>query len=175
VIWVIGVFVTMFSGLETSIHVTIGLFLLFLLVRLARTNGRILGRVPLQPRQADMTAESSQDLVGKCKITTGTETRDVCLPMNREDASHPAIAVTSPYSCIFIYHFPEGLNYLNQASHFTALSTHIFSHTKRTIPPSIARMQDALCCDSSASLGQDTRLPCTRIGRTERHDIHSTV
>lgn len=85
--------------------------------------------------------------------------RDIYLPVKRGDTSNPAIAVASPEPGIFIYHFPEGLNYLNQALHLMTLSTHIFSHTKRTTPPNDHGTRDALWCDSSASLGQDTRLP----------------
>lgn len=158
-IWVVGVVVAMLLGLETSIYMTIGLSLLLLLVRLARTNGQILGRVPLQPGLADRSAESGQELVEKYNFTAGAETRDIYLPMKREDASNPAIAVASPYPGIFIYHFPEGLNYLNQALHLTTLSTHIFSHTKRTTSPNIRGTQDALWCDSSVALSQDTGLP----------------
>lgn len=159
VIWIVGVVVAMFLGLETSIYMTIGLSLLLLLVRLARTNGQILGRVPLQPRLADVAAGSRQDLVRKCKGMEDIEVRDIYLPVKRGDASNPAIAVASPEPGIFIYHFPEGLNYLNKALHLMTLSTHIFSHTKRTTPPNDYGTRDALWCDSSASLGQDTRLP----------------
>lgn len=156
-IWVIGVIVAMFTGLETSIYVTIGLSLLILLVRLARTNTQVLGRVPtrvgrLEPREGDAADPHADESIQ-------VEARDVYLPLDRSDASNPTIEVSTIHPGVFVYHFPEGLNYLNQALHFKTLTDSVYTHTRRTTSQGNIPKHDMLWCDNSSSNSQAENLP----------------
>lgn len=159
VIWIVGVVVAMFVGLETSIYTTIGLSLLLLLVRLARTHGQILGRVPVQAGSTHTTAQPKRDSIDTSKPLPDLASRDIYLPLDRRDASNPEVVVEGPYPGVFIYHFPEGFNYLNQALHLKTLTDHIRLHTRRTTPPTNVAKHDALWCDSSTSTSQNSTLP----------------
>lgn len=160
-IWVVGVVVAIFTGLETSIYVTIGLSLLLLLIRLARTKGQILGRVAIQQPAADKRGKTERALCSSegCQVSTSAESRDVYLDEGRNDASNPEIVVASPYPGVFIYHFPEGFNYLNQAYHLQTLADHVYEHTRRTTVQSKADEAEAMWCDKPSSSEQDTSLP----------------
>ncbi|KAM0313295.1 hypothetical protein ACHAPQ_012070 [Fusarium lateritium] len=65
-IWVAGVVIAIFTGLETAIYVTTGLSFLLLLIRIARTKGQFLGKVTVQERNSyqiqDSSADRSEDL-----------------------------------------------------------------------------------------------------------------
>ncbi|KIV96610.1 hypothetical protein PV10_00452 [Exophiala mesophila] len=164
-IWVIGVVVAIFTGLETSIYVTIGLSLALLLIRIARTKGQVLGKVSIQQRQS--AAEKDDKTNGTvcpskdCQVSPiSAQTRDIYLDEGRNDASNPDIVVASPHPGVFIYHFPEGFNYLNQAYHLQNLADHVYAHTRRTTVPSKADAAEAMWCDNPTSFSdQDTSLP----------------
>ena len=164
-IWVVGVVVAIFTGLETSIYVTIGLSLALLLVRIARTKGQILGKVSIQQRQSEADKHGKTNgTVYPSKDTRPSPksppTRDIYLDEARNDASNPDIVVTSPHPGVFIYHFPEGFNYLNQAYHLQNLADHVYAHTRRTTVPSKADAAEAMWCDNpTSSRDQDTSLP----------------
>lgn len=159
VIWVIGVIMAVFTGLETSIYITIGLSLLVLLVRLARTNGTFLGRVPIQQTSVKKTARMGDGSPGISEDPDQREHRDVYLALNRKDASNPDIVLASPHPGVFVYHFPEGFNYLNQALHLKTLTDYVYAQTRRTTPPSDMAKHDALWCDASTLSSKDMSLP----------------
>lgn len=155
-IWVTGVVVAIFTGLETSIYITVGLSFLLLLVRIARTKGRILGQVPVQETSQDATCHRAAEPVTTEQASMHRPDRDIYLSMARDDASNPEVVVASPYPGVLIYHFPEGLNYLNQAMHLKALSNYVYIHTSRTTPAQTANKSDILWCDSPSLSRQDT-------------------
>lgn len=156
-IWIIGVILAIFKGLETSIYVTIGLSLLLLLIRLARTNGQVLGRVAVTTGSIDVDAQREKENSSSTPIYSSS--RDVYLPINKKDASNPRIPVESPHPGVCIYHFPEGFNYLNQALQLRTLSDYVYSHTKRTTPQLNLAKHDALWCDSTETLNETDELP----------------
>jgi len=131
VIWVTGVVVALFTSLETSIYTTIGLSMALLLYRLARTQGRFLGRVPIyrvvsdNNRNSEQPAEESSDSGNEAEMVS----RDVFIPYDRNDGSNPDVAIESPYPGVFIYRFSEGFNYTNQAQHVDRLIAHIVENT----------------------------------------------
>ncbi|KAK5047328.1 hypothetical protein LTR84_006850 [Exophiala bonariae] len=156
-IWIIGVITAMFTGLETSIYVTIGLSLLILLVRLSRTKGQILGHVSAYSTRLE--TPSHDCIKGESLVTCPPWRQDLYLPLDKKDGSNPAIPISTISPGIFVYHFPEGLNYLNQALHFKALTEFVYGHTSRTTASSNVSKQDMLWCDDSSSNGQDVNLP----------------
>lgn len=129
-IWVIGMLVALFSTLETSIYCTVALSFAILLVRLARTRGRFLGRVRTQlvyERKENEPEKSSP------QESCVTGSRDAFLPMDKQDACNPQIEVNSPHPGVFVYRFSEGLNYTNHALYTETLHEYIMmEHTTRT-------------------------------------------
>ncbi|OQV08652.1 hypothetical protein CLAIMM_12885 [Cladophialophora immunda] len=79
-IWVVGVVVAIFTGLETSIYTTIGLSLFLLLVRIARTNGQFLGRVPIWQVAVDLGADADPQNESPRQTQSEIEVRDATFP-----------------------------------------------------------------------------------------------
>ncbi|OTA98736.1 hypothetical protein M426DRAFT_45230, partial [Hypoxylon sp. CI-4A] len=129
IIFVVGVLMSFFNSLEIGIYVSTGLSAAMLLIRLARAPGRFLGRVRiypyLGPGQSDSAVNSSYEPQMR-------DSRDVFLPLDRKDGSNPSISIEAPLPGVFVYRFPEGLNYINQSQHMDLLSEYIKSETRRT-------------------------------------------
>ncbi|PTD08469.1 hypothetical protein HYE67_005188 [Fusarium culmorum] len=149
-IWVVGVVMAVFTGLEPAIYTTTGLSFLLLLVRIARTRGDFLGKVEVE--QTIETPENTDD-------SKTSATRDVYLSLDRNDASNRDILVESPHGGVLIYHFPEGLNYLNQAQHLKNLTDYVYTHTRRPDEEQKEDKGEALWCDTSGLCKQDNDLP----------------
>lgn len=167
-IWVAGVVIALFTGLETGIYVTTGLSFLLLLVRIARTSGEFLGRVTVQ--QID-PSDYEQSLSANAREKAPS--RDIYLSLSRKDASNKDIPVESPHPGILIYHFPEGLNYLNQAMHFKTLTDYVYTHTKRATEEPECDKSEALWCDKPAVYKGDTELPLLRAVVIDCSTIHN--
>jgi len=146
-IWVVGVVLALFISLEVSIYATIGLSFAVLLIRLARTKGRFLGRVHVyrvtsddtldkKPVDSEDTPGDAQDKPVEAHSKSDNEvemlSRDAFLPLDRKDSSNPDIKVESPYPGVFIYRFSEGFNYVNQAQHIDHMLSNILKTTRRT-------------------------------------------
>ncbi|KAG4271733.1 hypothetical protein FPRO04_10680 [Fusarium proliferatum] len=167
-IWMAGVIIALFTGLETGIYVTTGLSFLLLLVRIARTSGEFLGRVTVQ--QID-PSDDKQRLSANTREKAPS--REVYLSLSRKDASNKDIPVESPHPGILIYHFPEGLNYLNQAMHFKTLTDYVYTHTKRATEESECDKSEALWCDKPVVYKGDTELPVLRAIVIDCSTIHN--
>jgi sodium-independent sulfate anion transporter 11 len=122
-------------------------------VRIARTRGEFLGKVEVEP-----DSETSPETDDR----KTSSTRDVYLSLKRNDASNKDILVESPHGGVLIYHFPEGLNYLNQAQHLKNLTDYIYTHTRRPTEDQKEEKGEALWCDTSALCKQDNDLPVLR-------------
>ena len=157
-IWILGVVMAVFTGLETSIYVTIALSLLLLLLRIARTDGQMLGTVIVESRANIQQTTDQSDKSYTTTASTGVH-RNIFLPLNRTDASNPSISVSQPESGVFAYRFPEGLNYLNQALHYKRLSDYVFTHSKKTKRSTNGDQQEPLWCDFSRETLDDSELP----------------
>ncbi|EXJ73569.1 uncharacterized protein A1O5_03330 [Cladophialophora psammophila CBS 110553] len=161
-IWIVGVVVAIFTGLETSIYTTIGLSLFLLIVRIARTNGQFLGRVPIWQVAVDLGADGDAQNERPQQNQSEIEVRDAYIPMDRKDASNPEVIVQSPYPGVFVYRFPEGFNYLNKTLHLNNLTAYILKHTRRTTKEENVKSHQLLWCESRASQNIDTSLPILR-------------
>lgn len=152
-IWVVGVVLALFISLEVSIYATIGLSFAVLLIRIARTKGRFLGRVHVYRVTSDDTLDKkpvdSEETPGDAQVETHSKSdkvethfksdseeemlsRDAFLPLDRKDSSNPDIKVESPYPGVFIYRFSEGFNYVNQAQHIDHMLSDVLKNTRRT-------------------------------------------
>ncbi|KAH8895941.1 sulfate permease [Thozetella sp. PMI_491] len=154
IIWLVGVILAMFTGLETSIYVTIGLSLAIVLIRMARTKGQFLGRVDVYHATADGARTDSNDsdpAKTESSASTPLVRRAAFLPIDHQDGSNPTISMESPHPGIFVYRFAEGLNYINQAQHLDLVRTYIISHTRRTTPDDNVPLSDRLWCSQDPS------------------------
>ncbi|KAF4552169.1 Sulfate permease-like protein 3 [Elsinoe fawcettii] len=145
VIWFIGVIVAVFTSLEISIYTTIAASAVLLLLRISRSKGYLLGQVeifstaqevhrmaspPSSPASADPHLTSHWDFMS----------RKTFISLDQQSYTNPSLRVESPYPGVFIYRFPEGLNYTNQSLHTTEILRLIKSRTRPTrdddgIPP----------------------------------------
>ncbi len=129
IIYFVGVFVAVFTSLENGIYVTVALSLTMLLLRIARSHARLMGRLRVQHHPSLKEPGVLRGLLSK---TASAPTRSAFLPLDRLDASNPAIAVESLRPGIFIYRFAAGFNYLNQAQHVDHILEHVTKETRRT-------------------------------------------
>ncbi|TDZ37390.1 Sulfate permease 2 [Colletotrichum spinosum] len=144
-IYFIGVFVSIFTSLENGIYVTVALSAALLLLRVARSRGRFLGRVRtyrhpdthLDHIDSDHHSVSSSQTLSHSHHHTDVPavTRDVFLPLDRKDGTNPSVPVEELYPGVFIYRFTEGFNYLNQAQYVDRLIEHITTSTRQTTIP----------------------------------------
>ncbi|KAF3350199.1 sulfate permease [Verticillium dahliae] len=148
-IWIVGLVVALFESLDMSIYVTTGLSLGLLLVRMARTPGSFLGRVRIHlvpaddqvvsashPPEGDAPkAKTAANIPGEAAI----KSFDTYFSTQRDEGFNPRVPLETPYPGMFIYRFPQTLNYTNQGQHVDLISSYITSHTRRTTPedPSI--------------------------------------
>ncbi|KAI1101477.1 sulfate permease II [Jackrogersella minutella] len=138
IIYFVGVLTSIFSSLENGIYATIALSAGLLLMRLARARGRFLGRARVyrfpHGRKKGVRATSSTSSLPTPALQKKTKlpARDVFFPLHREDASNPSIYIESPRAGVFIYRFPDGFNYVNQAQHMDSLLAYITKLTRRT-------------------------------------------
>ncbi|OTA97857.1 hypothetical protein M434DRAFT_64974 [Hypoxylon sp. CO27-5] len=136
-IYFVGVLTSIFSSLENGIYATIALSSAILLIRLARAQGRVLGRVrihhyPKSIRPGHVASSSSSMSASNTRKGPSMPSRNVFLPLDRKDASNPLIRVELPRPGVFIYRFPDGFNYVNQAQHMDSLLEHIKKETRPT-------------------------------------------
>ncbi|KAK8084515.1 sulfate permease [Apiospora hydei] len=75
---------------------------------------------------------------GEDDVPSLPSARDIYFRLDGLEAINPEVAIVSPCPGVFIYRFPNGLSYLNQAQLLDALTTHIMSHTRRTTVPEYA-------------------------------------
>lgn len=122
----------LFTSLETSIYGTIALSFVLLLVRLARTKGRFLGRVHIYRITPSKVQDGQNEIYSSSENDANILSRDTFLPLDRNDSSNPNVEIESPYPGIFIYQFSEGFNYINQGQQMDCLLSHILKNTRRT-------------------------------------------
>lgn len=138
-IFLIGVFVTIFSSIENGIYTTISVSAAVLLYRVVKAHGHFVGKVKIHSVVGDHLLE---DKFHDKTPDDGHAERNIFLPLDHNDGSNPEIDVESPYPGIFIYRFSEGFNYPN-ANHYTDyLVEYIYQHTRRTNPDSWPRPGD---------------------------------
>jgi sodium-independent sulfate anion transporter 11 len=137
-IWITGVVLAIFESLEIAIYVGIGLSIVLLLVRTARTKGRFMGivraeRVVGAPGLAERRESHHTSNTEVDEPSLDGTGRVVFVPLDRKDASNPDVKLETPYPGIFIYRFSEGYNYTNQAYHAETLLEYVLKNTRRTV------------------------------------------
>lgn len=151
-IYFCGVFVSIFTSLEDGIYTTVALSIAVMLIRVARTQARFMGKInvhrhsrtvgrPSTPASASLLRPSSCSS-SSSNTTSSPSSRPAFLPLDRHDGSNPALKVEAPLPGLFIYRFSEGFNYINQAQHMDHLISTITQETKRTCQPVYAHPGD---------------------------------
>ncbi|KAI1465847.1 sulfate permease [Daldinia caldariorum] len=161
VIYSIGLLTSVFSTLENGIYVTTALSACLLFIRLIHGQGQLLGRV--QVYQYPNSRSRNTATTDPSLIST-TPSRDAFFRIDRKDASNPSVHVESPRPGVFIYRFPEGFNYVNQAQHMEFLYTYVVKETCRTTPleyknPGDRPWNEHALCVSSDQPGSETSKP----------------
>ncbi|KAG8631590.1 hypothetical protein KVT40_000730 [Elsinoe batatas] len=139
VIWVIGVIVAIFTSLETSIYTTTAVSAVLLLLRMSRSKGYLLGQVEIFSTAQDVHRMAVGGSAGSFPAHNSHLTsqwdamsRQTFISLERQDYTNPKLKVDSPYSGVFIYRFPEGLNYTNQNLHMAEILRLINKRTRPT-------------------------------------------
>ncbi|KAF2451560.1 sulfate permease [Karstenula rhodostoma CBS 690.94] len=153
VIWVIGVVLAVFTDLETSIYVGIGLSFALLLIRMARTQGTSQGqtrvtRIVQHSKPSSTTGEQAPSQLSISPLSTKKSTRNVFLSMHGKNPHNPSVKVEPAHAGVFIYRFAESFNYINQAHHVDYLLSHIYAHTRRTVDDDGVPLKDRLWSDA---------------------------
>lgn len=129
--WVIfwaGVFVAIFTNIENGIYVTMGSSAGILAFRIAKSPGRILGKVTIKTAPRD----SARGTSGVSPDALSEKTRLAFVDVDRGDLSNPEANIETPYPGVIIYRFGEGLNYVNSGRHLDKLIVYIQKVTRRT-------------------------------------------
>lgn len=145
-IWIVCVALAIFESLEYSIYIGVGLSIALLLVRVSRTKGRFIGVAHAQRAAGGMRDDESTAGVMSADKSPNPS-RTAFLPLDRRDASNPAIQVDSPYPGVFIYRLSESFNYINQAYHVDTLLSYISENSRRMSAESFDRESDRLWND----------------------------
>jgi sodium-independent sulfate anion transporter 11 len=129
--WVIfwaGVFVSIFTNIENGIYVTMAASAAILLFRMAKSPGRILGKVTIKTAPRD----SARGTSGVSPDALSEKTRLAFLDVDRGDLSNPEAELQTPYPGVIVYRFGEGLNYVNSGRHLDKLIIYVQKVTRRT-------------------------------------------
>jgi sodium-independent sulfate anion transporter 11 len=142
-IFLVGVFVTVFSSIENGIYTTVALSFAVFLFRVFKAQGRFLGRVQVHSVVGDhVMSETDPRTPRKPDNDPEKSTRNIYLPIAHEDGSNPNLDVGHPYPGIFIYRFSEGYNYPNANHYLDYMTEIIFKETQRTDPHTYGRLGD---------------------------------
>lgn len=142
-IFLVGVFVTVFSSIENGIYTTVSLSFAVFMFRVFKAQGRFLGRVQIHSVVGDHLVDNAQTRTPRKPGDDPTRsTRNIYLPISHADGSNPNLDVRHPYPGVFIYRFSEGYNYPNANHYLDAMVDVIFKETQRTDPHTYGRIGD---------------------------------
>jgi sodium-independent sulfate anion transporter 11 len=128
-IFFIGVFVTIFVGIQEGIFATIALSAIVLISGIFNAKGKFLGRVRIQYVPG---GSNESGIASPSKASELSESKRVYLPLDRRDGSNPLVDLERPFPGIFVYRFSEGFNYANAASHLERMCNAIYEQTRPT-------------------------------------------
>lgn len=142
-IFLVGVFVTIFSSIENGIYSTVAISFAVFLFRVFKAQGRFLGRVQVHSVVGDHVMDESHTRTPR-KPDNDPErsTRNIFLPISHADGSNPTLDVDHPHPGVFIYRFSEGYNYPNANHYLDYMTEVIFKETQRTDPHTYGRLGD---------------------------------
>lgn len=142
-VFLVGVFVTVFSSIENGIYSTVAISFAIYIFRVFKAQGRFLGRVQVHSVVGDHVLDETHTRTPR-KPDNDPErsTRNIYLPISHEDGSNPTLSVGHPHPGVFIYRFSEGYNYPNANHYLDYMTEVIFKETQRTDPNTYGRIGD---------------------------------
>lgn len=154
-IFVIGVFIIVFSSVEYGIYATVCLSAAVYLFRIFNARGDFLGPVRTSTVSIDK-GRSEQD--GFLREESSEIT--LFLPVGDANGPNPHIPVCHPAPGCYIYRFTEGFCYLNASRYLEKMTDLILKETRPTQRPTM-KIGDRQWNDTSASLPhpEDDRRP----------------
>jgi sodium-independent sulfate anion transporter 11 len=154
-VFLVGVFVTVFVSIEVGIYCTVAISFAIFLFRVFKAQGRFLGRVQIHSVVGDhVMDETHARTPRKPDDDPNRSTRNIFLPISHADGSNPNLSVGHPHPGVFIYRFSEGYNYPNANHYLDAMIEVIFKETQRTDPNTYGRLGDRPWNDPGPRRGQ---------------------
>lgn len=142
-VFLVGVFVTVFSSIENGIYSTVAISFAIYIFRVFKAQGRFLGRVQVHSVVGDHVLDETHTRTPrKPDDDPEKSTRNIYLPISHEDGSNPNLSVGHPHPGVFIYRFSEGYNYPNANHYLDYMTEVIFKETQRTDPNTYGRIGD---------------------------------
>ena len=142
-VFLVGVFVTVFSSIENGIYSTVAISFAIYIFRVFKAQGRFLGRVQVHSVVGDHVLDETHTRTPrKPDDDPEKSTRNIYLPISHEDGSNPTLSVSHPHPGIFIYRFSEGYNYPNANHYLDYMTEVIFKETQRTDPNTYGSLGD---------------------------------
>lgn len=122
------VLLMIFTDLETGIYFAMCFSVAVVLVRIAKTRGRFLGRAKIYRVG---TAKGNSNSNGH--ETTPLTSRDAYLPLDHHDGTNPSVRIDVPYPGVLVYRFSEGFNYINAGHNMDVLTSAVMAETRPTV------------------------------------------
>lgn len=119
------VIIMIFTDLETGIYFVICFSVAIVLVRVAKTSGRFLGRSKIYRVGPGSGSISDSE--------TPLVVREAYLPLDHQDGTNPHIRVEVPYPGVIVYRFSEGFNYINAGHNMDLLTSAVLKETRPTV------------------------------------------
>ncbi|UNI21023.1 hypothetical protein JDV02_007054 [Purpureocillium takamizusanense] len=145
IIFFLGVFVSIFKGIEEGVYATVGISAVILMYRILKARGSFLGKVRVHSVLGNhIVGERPSRPIGEYKSfeDSVSAARSVFLPFDHGDGSNPRAALDSPYPGVFIYRFSDGFNYPNANYALDHFAEYVFANTRRTSPEQFERRGD---------------------------------
>lgn len=144
-IYLTGVFFTVFNSIENGIYSTICVSFAVVIWRAFLSKGHVLGLARIRTVKTTLNGSgiaSDVDSTGIAKKTDVANDSPVehvsfrtgFFPINHADGTNPKVGVEQPHPGVFIYRPSEGFNYPNANRYLNDLTEYIFQHTRRTDP-----------------------------------------
>ncbi|KAI7233594.1 sulfate permease [Hortaea werneckii] len=154
-IFIIGVFIIVFTSVEYGIYATVCLSAAVYLFRIFNARGEFLGPIRASAVSIDQSTFEQGDQLHK-----DSSELTLYLPVGDVNGSNPDILVQHPAPGYYIYRFTEGFCYLNASRYLDRMTDLILKETRPTTR-SIIKKGDRQWNDTSASLPhpEDDRRP----------------
>ncbi|KAG1832698.1 sulfate transporter family-domain-containing protein [Suillus variegatus] len=151
-IWLAAVLVTVFSSIENGIYTSISASFALLLVRVAHPRGYFLGKVTL--------------------TRNSTESREVFVPLRKDDVTNQYVKVDPPTPGVIVYRFEESYLYPNCAIINSVIVDHVRENMRRGIDFSTIKMADRPWNDPGPTRGNSLN---AEAANNEKPALHAIV
>ncbi|KAG2077793.1 sulfate permease [Suillus decipiens] len=152
IIWLAAVLVTVFSSIENGIYTSIATSFALLLVRMAHPRGYFIGKVTLS--------------------RNSTESREVFVPLRKDDVTNQYVKVDPPTPGVIIYRFEESYLYPNCSIANSTIVDYVKENMRRGIDFSAIQLADRPWNDPGPTRGNSQSIEAAN---NERPVLHAIV